>query len=107
MGFKPKQKVRYAAKYSIPIKNYTEELDEYGLTIRRECIVEGLNPKVVGTPPVENFSLDTLVKSGQPLRRIPTDVMTPNEFSEFDLERIAESIPDPNPYPETKVETTN
>lgn len=98
--FKAKQKFNFCGSYSCKIKNYSEELDENGNVVRNVVMIESTNPKVVNTPPVDIYSLKSLVNSGQPLRRIPTDVMTPTQFSDYDVERIAAAIP------EIKTETT-
>lgn len=92
--FKPKQKFNFCGSYSCKIKNYSEELDENGNVVRNVVFIESTNPKVFNTAPVEVYSLKSLVNSGQPLRRIPTDVMSPNQFSDYDIERIAAALPE-------------
>lgn len=94
MTFKPKQRVRYGGSYHVLIPNSCEELDEDGTVVRRDVLVESTSPKVVETAPIEAYSLSTQIKSGQPLKRIPTDVLSPSELSELEIARIAESIPD-------------
>lgn len=99
MGFKPKQKVKYGGSYHILIPNSTEELNDEGIVVSRSVLVESTSPKVVETAPIEKYSLSTQLKSGQPLRRIPTDVLSPTEFSEIDIQRIADTIPEKQVVP--------
>lgn len=96
MTFKPKQRVRYGGSYHVLIPNSTEELDDNGYVVRREVMVESTSPAAVETAPIEKYSLSTLINAGQPLKRIPTDVLSPSELSEIELAKIADSIPDFN-----------
>lgn len=85
-----KNKHVYAVPHVVVTKKIIEESDKDGYPVQRYENVNMLSHRAVDTPDVSNFSLETQLASNQPIKRISTISLEPDEISVNQLSQLAE-----------------
>lgn len=80
----------YAVPHKVVCKKIVEEADADGYPVQRYENVNMLSHKAVETPDVSNFSLETQLAANQPIKRISTISLEPDEISVSQLSQLAE-----------------
>ena len=98
MPFKPKTHLCYCNSYKMLTKQRVETPEG----VRYE-LVDRLSKEQLETPPVDVYSLESQVASGQPLKRVNTAVLDADIPSETAINAIAAAVQQIKDYkPENK-----
>lgn len=87
-----KNKHIYAVPHKVVCKKIVEEADADGYPVQRYENVNLLSHKVVETPDVKNFSLETQLAANQPIKRISTISLEPDEISVNQLSQLSDQF---------------
>ena len=87
-----KNKHVYAVPHKVVQKKIVEESDVDGYPVQRYENVNLLSHKLVDTPDVSNFSLETQLAANKPIKRISTISLEPDEISVNQLNQLSEQF---------------
>lgn len=80
----------YAVPHKVVVKKIVEEADKDGYPVQRYEEQSMLTHKLVESVPYTKFSLETQLASNQPIKRISTLALEPDEISQNQLNQLAE-----------------
>lgn len=87
-----KNKHVYAVPHKVVAKKIVEESDSDGYPVQRYENVDLLSHKAVETPEVSNYSLEAQLATNQPIKRISTISLEPDEISVNQLNQLSEQF---------------